>query len=69
MFIDVHCHLDNQTYGDAEALIARCAEAGVGRIITVGFDLPSSYLAKEFAERYDCVYFTAGFHPTELQKY
>lgn len=69
MYIDVHCHLDKQTYGDTDALISRCAEADVGRIITVGFDLPSSYLAKEFAERYEGVYFTAGFHPTELHKY
>ncbi|MDE7379624.1 MAG: TatD family hydrolase, partial [Clostridia bacterium] len=69
MYIDVHCHLDKTTYGSVDALINECGENGVGRIITVGFDLPSSYLAAEFAERYDGVYFTAGFHPTELSKY
>lgn len=69
MFIDVHCHLDKTTYGDLETLMEKCAENGVGRIITVGFDLPSSYLAAELAESYDGVYFTAGFHPTELKSY
>ena len=69
MYIDVHCHLDYENYGDLDALINKCVESGVGRIITVGFDLPSSRLAAELAERYDCVYFTAGFHPTELKKY
>ncbi|MDE6557950.1 MAG: TatD family hydrolase [Clostridia bacterium] len=69
MYIDVHCHLDYENYGDLDALINKCAESGVGRIITVGFDLPSSHLAAELAEKYDCVYFTAGFHPTELKKY
>ena len=69
MYIDVHCHLDKTTYGGLNALVERCAESGVGRIITVGFDLPSSYLAAELAERYEGVYFTAGFHPTELSTY
>ena len=69
MYIDVHCHLDNTTYGDVGGLVKRCAESGVERIITVGFDLPSSYLAKELAEKYEGVYFTAGFHPTELKSY
>ncbi len=69
MFIDVHCHLDRENYGDLDALIKNCENSGVGRIITVGFDLPSSYLAAELSEKYACVYFTAGFHPTELKKY
>ncbi len=69
MYIDCHCHLDGETYGSVEGLIIRCEEAGVERIITVGFDVPSSLLAKEYAEKYGGVYFTAGFHPTELKKY
>lgn len=69
MFIDVHCHLDKKTFGDLDALIKECEERGVERIITVGFDLPSSYLAAELAEKYGGVYFTAGFHPTELKEY
>lgn len=66
MYIDVHCHLDKKNYGELSALVKKCEESGVGRVVTVGFDLPSSYLAAEIAERYECVYFTAGFHPTEL---
>lgn len=69
MYIDVHCHLDNTAYGDVGELVKRCKDCGVERIITVGFDLPSSYLAAEFAEKYGGVYFTAGFHPTELKGY
>ena len=69
MFIDVHCHLDYKTYGDLDGLIKACTERGVGRIITVGFDVPSSQMAMEIAEKYSAVYFTAGFHPTELRSY
>ena len=65
-FIDVHCHLDGETYGNLDGLIQRCSDNGVERIITVGFDVPSSVMCAEIAQKYDCVYFTAGCHPTEL---
>lgn len=66
---DVHCHLDGETYGDLDGLISKCVESGVSRIIAVGFDLPSSRFALAAAEKYACVYFAAGYHPTELSKY
>ncbi|MGN1103324.1 MAG: TatD family hydrolase [Candidatus Coproplasma sp.] len=69
MYIDVHCHLDLENYGDLDGLISRFEKEGVEKVITVGFDLTSSLLAKELAEKYSGVYFTAGFHPTELSKY
>lgn len=69
MFIDVHCHLDYKTYGDLDSLIESFNAANVKRVITVGFDLQSSLECCEIAERYEGVYFTAGFHPTELSKY
>jgi TatD DNase family protein len=69
MFIDVHCHLNYDDYGDVDLLINKCSEAGVLKLITVGFDIPSSQEGKRLAEKYKCVYFAAGFHPTELKKY
>lgn len=69
MFIDVHCHLDFENYGDLDSLISRFKEKGVEKVITIGFDLASSIMARDIAEKYSCVYFTAGFHPTELSKY
>lgn len=69
MFIDVHCHLDESTYGDLNDLIFSCESVGVNRIITVGFDILSSRLGKALAEKFPSVYFAAGLHPTELSKY
>lgn len=68
-FIDVHCHINNGDYGDVDALMRNIRAAGVSKIISAGFDLPSSLCGKELSERYDGVYFTAGFHPTELKGY
>lgn len=69
MYIDVHCHLDDSTYGDVGNLISACNKAGVCKIITVGFDIASSLTGRKYAEKFPSVYFAAGFHPTELGKY
>lgn len=68
-YIDVHCHINEEDYGSVEKLLKNIKSAGVEKIISVGFDLPSSEYCKALAEKYDFVYFTAGFHPTELKKY
>lgn len=68
-FIDVHCHINDEDYGSVEQLISDIQAAEVTKIISAGFDLPSSRYCKELAEKYPCVYFTAGFHPTELKSY
>lgn len=69
MYIDVHCHLNYEDYGSLDKLLSDCAKEGINRIITVGFDVDSSVLCRDIAEKYDGVYFCAGFHPTELKKY
>lgn len=68
-YIDVHCHLDGDCYGDLDALFKRFKEAGIQKVIAAGFDLKSSEFSKNLSERFESCYFTAGFHPTELKKY
>lgn len=72
MLIDVHCHLTDDEYqnvGGVESVISRAQDAGVERMICSGFDLQSSLRAQELAHTFACVYFCAGFHPSELFKY
>ena len=72
MYIDVHCHLTGGEYeeiGGVEGVLARAKEHGVGIVICSGFDLDSSMIAKTLSEQYKEVYFSAGFHPSELDKY
>lgn len=68
-FIDAHCHINGEDYGDVDCLLKNVRAAGVEKIISVGFDLSSSEYCKALSEKYGFVYFTAGFHPTELKKY
>ena len=72
MYIDVHCHLTGDEFNEAggvDAVLARAKENGVETVICSGFDLDSSYTAAALAEKYERVYFCAGFHPSELKKY
>lgn len=72
MYIDVHCHLTGGEYqeiGGVKGVLERAKENGIGLVICSGFDLDSSILAKNLSEEYEEVYFCAGFHPSELDKY
>jgi TatD DNase family protein len=72
MYIDVHCHLTGEEYqavGGVDEVLHRARENGVEIVICSGFDLDSSKNSAGIAEKYDNVYFCAGFHPSELKKY
>ena len=72
MYIDAHCHLtgdDYESVGGILQTVERAKRDGVGLMVCSGFDLDTSVEAKNLAERFDEVYFSAGFHPSELNKY
>ena len=72
MYIDIHCHLTGGEFdeqGGVDGVLARARENGVGKVVCSGFDVDSSYIAAEIAQTHDDVYFTAGFHPSELAKW
>jgi len=62
--IDTHTHLTHEDYqGELDRILARACEAGVDRIITVGYDLPSSIEGLRLADQYSEVYAAVGIHP------
>ena len=70
MYIDAHCHLEEETYGDElDAVIERAGEAGLSHLIAVGASrvCAGAAEAQALAERYEHIYFTAGIHPHEAQ--
>ena len=62
--IDTHAHLDAGAE-PADVLIARAAEAGVTRIVSVGTKEESWRSTIEIAERHDGVVAALGIHPHE----
>jgi len=64
--IDSHTHLHLCAPADAE-LVQAAAEAGVGRILTVGTDGASCRAALQAAEEFPQVYAAIGRHPNEAR--
>ena len=61
--IDTHAHLD--ALDDPAAAVARAAEAGVTRVITIGTDPISWARTLPIVDEHDGVYGVAGIHPHE----
>lgn len=65
--IDTHCHLNDKTlFSDLENVVNRAKNAGVDKMLVVGWDKESSELAIKIAEQYDFVYAIIGFHPENI---
>lgn len=68
MFVDTHLHLNDEQYqDDLDEVIARARRAGVGFMLCVGWDIPSSIKAVEIANKYPEVYAAVGVHPENLE--
>ena len=67
--IDTHAHLDYPDFeADLEGVIARAAEAGVTRIISIGTGIESSRRAVALTERFTNLYAVIGIHPTNVME-
>ena len=65
--IDTHCHLNDETlFKDLDNVINRAQQAGVEKMVVIGWDEASSKLAIEIAEQYDFIYAAIGFHPENI---
>jgi len=68
MYIDAHCHLERETYGDElDAVIARAFAAGVTHLVAVGSSGVSAggLEAVALAQRVPGVFAACGIHPHE----
>ena len=65
MFIDSHCHLSKDDYDDIDKVIKEATEANVKYLIISGCDKKSIKESLEIADKYDNIYLTLGYHPSE----
>src|SRR5258708_6119473 len=64
MLVDSHCHLDFPDFADdLDAIVARAAAAGVGRIVTISTRVRRVGGLLAIAERFPNVYCSVGTHP------
>ena len=69
MLIDTHCHLSREDYDDIDLVINENRENGVGKIIVSACTKDSILECLEYIKKYDDVYLTIGFHPSETETY
>jgi TatD DNase family protein len=66
MLFDTHTHLNAEQFEeDYKEVIERASEAGVSRMVVVGFDRPTIARAIELIELYDELYASVGWHPVD----
>jgi len=64
MLVDSHCHLDFPDFAsELDGVVARAAEAGIGRMVTISTRVRRLNELLAIAERYDNVYCSVGTHP------
>ena len=66
MFIDTHCHLSIEDYDDIDKVVKEDIEAGVKKIIVSACTKNTFEEALALAKKYDSIYVTLGFHPSEV---
>ena len=65
--IDTHCHLNDEAlYKDLDNVISRALQAGVEKMIVIGWDKASSELAIKLVEQYEFIYAVIGYHPENI---
>ncbi len=66
---DSHCHLDFPQFdGEVADLVARAADRGVHRMVTICTKLESEPAVRAIAEAHDPVFYAAGTHPMSVGK-
>lgn len=65
---DTHSHYDDEKFNpDREDLLKGLQGQGVSFVVSCGCDIQSTEFNKELADKYDFLYFAAGFHPENLE--
>jgi TatD DNase family protein len=66
MIIDTHAHLDSAIFDeDREEVIRRAVDAGIGKIVNIGFNRETIPTTIALAEKHDMIYAAVGWHPQD----
>ena len=70
MFIDTHCHLEDENFSEDRAeVLERAKAAGVEKIINFGSTMQSSIAVVELTKNFSELYAGVGIHPEEIDAF
>lgn len=65
---DTHSHYDDSKFDpDREELLSQLQSRGITNIVSCGCDIETTQYNFDLAQKYDYIYFAAGFHPECLE--
>ncbi len=65
---DTHSHYDDEKFNpDRETLISGLQSQGISNVVSCGCDIETTQFNFDLAQKYDFIYFAAGFHPECLE--
>lgn len=66
MLIDTHTHLDSPKFdSDRDEVIQRAYDAGVTKMVNIGFNRETIPTTMQLAEKYPFIYAAVGWHPAD----
>ena len=65
MYIDTHCHLSSEDYDDIDLVVKENRENNIDKIIISGYSRDTIKETLELINKYEDVYATIGYHPSE----
>lgn len=65
MYIDTHCHISKDDYDDIDLLIKENLDNGIDKMIISGYSRDTIIESLDLIDRYDSLYATIGYHPSE----
>lgn len=65
MYIDSHCHLSKEYYDSLDEIVNKAKENKVNTLIISGCDKNGIIEGLDIINKYDNIYMTIGFHPSE----
>lgn len=66
MYIDTHCHLSCEDYDDIDLVVKENKENGIEKMIISGCTKDSILESIQLSKKYDDIYLTIGYHPSEV---
>lgn len=69
MYIDSHCHLDDEQYDDdREVLIQGLRAKGIEYVVNIGTNIASSETCVHMAQQHEVLYAAVGVHPHDAKE-
>ena len=67
--IDSHAHLNNEQFDEDRDEVLNRIKDELEFAVNIGYDLPSSKISVEYANKYDFIYGVVGVHPVDIEGY